>query len=162
MKTSSSQVERLDGSSLRINIILARYNNAIGEELLKNCLATLQKNFVRSITIHRVPGCLETPLATQKVIQYQKPDVVIVLGVVIRGDTFHFEMVCQESYRGLMEVMLKTKIPVICGILTVNSLAQAKERSSSKKMNKGKEYAFTAIEMGLLIKNLRREGKKLQ
>lgn len=152
MKLKSS-LPKLQGKNLRIAIILARFNDEIGNELYNNTLLTLIDNGVapKSIDTFRVPGALETPLASQMIAEKRSHDAIIVLGVVIRGDTYHFELVCQESYRGLMEVSLTYDLPVIFGILTVNTLEQALDRVQEKKMNKGKDFAEAALEMALLM-----------
>ena len=99
-------------------------------------------------------GAYELPYATQQVAMTGDYDAVIAIGVVIRGDTPHFDYVCAESSRGLMDVSLKHNLPVIFGILTVNTEEQAEERANPNKMNKGGEAAATAIEMINLTRKL--------
>ena len=153
MKTPSSK-PKLSGKSMRIAIILARYNDGIGGELLKNTRAALISHGVKAsdIKVVRVPGAMELPLAAKLAARANNCDAIIALGVVIKGETAHFEHVCRESLRGLMDVGLETLTPVIFGVITAYSVAQARERADKNKLNKGREYAETAIEMaGLKI-----------
>jgi len=149
MKTSTSKPATINGKGLRIAIILARYNDAIGGELLKNTHATLIEHGVgeSNIKVLRVPGALELPLAAKIVAKEKNYDAIIALGVVIKGETAHFEHVCEQSLRGLMDVGLQTETPVIFGVITALTEAQAHDRADSDKLNKGREYAKTAIEM---------------
>ncbi|MFA5829098.1 MAG: 6,7-dimethyl-8-ribityllumazine synthase [Candidatus Gracilibacteria bacterium] len=155
MKTSQSKA-KLNGKPFKIAIILARYNDDLGSELLENTTATLLKNGViaKNIDVIRVPGALEIPLAAQMIAQNKSHQAIIALGIVIKGETAHFEHVSQQSHNGLMQVSLEQKIPVIFGILTVNNLKQATDRISKTKLNKGQEYAEAAIEMAQLLQKL--------
>jgi 6,7-dimethyl-8-ribityllumazine synthase len=130
----------LDGSKLKIAIILPRFNDNIGDILYKNTIENLPVN----PRLIRVPGALEIPFAAQKIAK--KFDVIIALGAIIKGDTAHFDIVCQQSARGIMDVSLKTKTPIINGILTCYTEEQAIERAKEK----GKEFAESAIEIALL------------
>jgi 6,7-dimethyl-8-ribityllumazine synthase len=149
MKTSSSKPSALNGKYLRIAIILARYNDSIGSELLKNTHDTLVEHGVgeSNIKVLRVPGALELPLAALIIAKEKIYDAIIALGVVIKGETAHFEHVCEQSLRGLMDVGLETETPVVFGVITAMNEAQARERANKDKLNKGREYAETAIEM---------------
>ncbi len=151
MKISHSSAPDLSGKNLRIAIVLCRYNDHIGEELFRNTEKELLASGVRknNITLVRVPGALEAPLAVQFLAEKKQFHGIITLGAVIKGATAHFEHVCTETYRGLMDVSLRTRTPVIFGILTVQNERQALERASEKKLNKGKEYAEAAIEMAM-------------
>jgi len=130
----------LDGSKSRIIVILSEFNNHIGENLLKNTLDELAKHETTDIEVIRVPGAMEIPLTAQKVINEKSPDAVIALGVVIKGETSHYEHVSRESINGLMTVSLKTNTPIIQGILTTLTEEQAKRREIL-----GKEYAQSAL-----------------
>jgi 6,7-dimethyl-8-ribityllumazine synthase len=155
MKISQSTPPSLNGKNLKIAIVLCRYNDHLGNELLQNTQETLLTHGVitKNIEIFRIPGALEAPLATQFLAEKKKYDAIITLGLVIKGSTAHFEHVCTQSYRGLMDVSLQTKTPIIFGILTVNNEKQAIERVSKKKLHKGKEYAEAAIEMATLLRS---------
>jgi 6,7-dimethyl-8-ribityllumazine synthase len=157
MKISQSKAKKLQGKGLKIAVILSRFNDDIGNELLKNTETTLLKNGVatQNIKVVRVPGALEIPFAAQIVAKRKKYDAIIALGVVIKGATPHFEYVSQECYRGLMEVSLKNEVPIIFGVLTVLNEKQARERTSKNRMNKGEEYALAALEMARFSRNLK-------
>jgi len=141
--------KNLKGKSLHIGIVLSRFNPEIGEGLLKACLGELSKQGVaeENLTLVTVPGALETPLALQKMAQNKTYDALIALGAVVRGDTFHFEIVALESARGINAVQLDTGVPIANAILTTDTDAQALERMQEK----GKDAALVAIEMANLL-----------
>lgn len=137
----------VDCRKLKFTIIAPYFNEELVRELYKNCEKELlacgvQKENIKTL---RVAGTLEIPFAAQKAVKKFKPNVVIALGAVIRGDTNHYDLVCQTSFRGIMEVQLKTNTPIVFGILTCENLAQARKRASAKDLNKGKSFARTAI-----------------
>ncbi len=154
MKISENNPINLNGKPFRFAIILARFNDKLGLELLKNTKETLIANSVKEkrIEIFRVPGALEIPIAASLLAQKHRYHAIIALGVVIKGATPHFQHVSQQCYRGLMDVSLCSDTPVIFGVLTVNNEKQAKERVAKKGLNKGKEYAEAAIEMATLLR----------
>jgi len=154
MKTSKSTPEKLNGKPFKFAVILSRYNDDIGNELLKNTRETLLKHGTKekNIELFRVPGALEIPITANALALKDKYDALICLGVVIKGETPHFELVANECYRGLMDISLCSDTPIIFGILTTNTIKQAKERAAKSKMNKGKEFAEGAIEMAMLLK----------
>ena len=154
MKISESTPIKLNGKPFRFAIILSRFNDKLGLELLKNTKETLMANGVKEkrIEIFRVPGALEIPIAANLLAQKHRYNVIIALGVVIKGATPHFQHVSQQCYRGLMDVSLYSDTHVIFGVLTVNNEKQAKERFAKKGLNKGKEYAEAAIEMAMLVR----------
>ena len=138
----------LDGSDLRIGIVMSRFNVDIGEGLLGACTAELKKNGVldSNILIVTVPGALEIPLTLKRMAMSDQFDALIALGAVIRGDTYHFEVVANESARGLVTVQLEAEIPIANGILTTDDEDQAIARMSTK----GMESAQVALEMANL------------
>lgn len=142
----------LQGQGLRIGIVLSRFNNEIGDGLLSACKAELLKLGVADddITVATVPGALETPLVLLHMANTEKFDALIALGAIIRGETYHFEVVSNESARGISEVQLATGIPVANAVLTTEDDDQALERMSVK----GAEAASVAIEMVNLLKQL--------
>lgn len=157
MKISSSQPSFQDTKNFKIVIVISRYNDSLSNVLLENTLKTLKKHHLqdKNIEIIQVPGALEIPFTVKKIIQASSHyDAVITLGLVIKGDTYHFDLVCNESYRALMDLSLSSPIPIIFGILTVNNIAQAEERISEKKLNKGAEFALSALEMISLNKKV--------
>ena len=154
--TSKSDLERiepdLNGSGLRIGIVVGRFNEEVGESLLASCTAALTKNGVSAAAIRvvNVPGALEIPLALQKLANTGKYDALIALGAVIRGETYHFEIVANESASGITMVALDTGVPVANGILTTEDDDQAIARVSQK----GADCALAAIEMANLLKKI--------
>jgi 6,7-dimethyl-8-ribityllumazine synthase len=140
----------LDGSELRIGIVMSRFNTDEGQGLLSSCTATLTKQGVPpgNMTIATVPGALEAPLVLQKMAQTRRYDALIALGAVIRGETYHFEIVSNESSSGIASVQLETGVPIANGILTTENDDQALARM----MEKGADCALAAIEMANLLK----------
>ncbi len=145
-------VKNLNGTELRIGIVQSRFNTVICEGLLSSCMAKLAEQGVhqKNITLVSVPGALEIPLLLQHMAQSRKYDALIALGAVIRGDTYHFEIVANESARGVSEVQLHSGIPIANAILTTDTDQQAVERMQVK----GAESALVAIEMANLLKGL--------
>ena len=142
----------LSGKGMRIGIVLSRFNRDIGDGLLGACIEALRQLGVHDedVTLASVPGALETPLVLNKMALSGKFDALIALGAVIRGDTYHFEVVANESARGISEVQLATGVPVANAILTTDNDDQALVRMSVK----GAEAATVAIEMVNLLKSL--------
>jgi 6,7-dimethyl-8-ribityllumazine synthase len=142
----------LDGKGLRIGIVVGRFNREVGEGLLAACTAALTKQGVRAsdIRVVTVPGALEVPLALQKMANTGHFDALVALGAVIRGETYHFEVVSNESASGITTVALDTGVPVANGILTTNDEEQALQRVAQK----GEDCALVAIEMANLMKKL--------
>ena len=142
----------LRGAGLRIGIVLSRFNPEVKEALLAACTAALKKHGVlaRDIRVITVPGALEVPLALQKMANTGKYDALIALGAVIRGETYHFEVVANESAGGITTVALDTGVPVANGILTTDSDDQAAARVSQK----GADCAAAAVEMANLLKKI--------
>ena len=142
----------LNGAGLRIGIVMGRFNPEVGEGLLSSCAAALEKNGVSKsdVRIVTVPGALEIPLALQKMANTGRFDALIALGAVIRGETYHFEVVSNESASGITTVALDTGLPIANGILTTNGDAEALARMAVK----GEECALVAIEMANLLKRI--------
>ena len=138
-------------------IVVARFNSFIAESLLDGATDTLQRigNVAeQDITVIRVPGAFELPLAVQRVAASKKYDGIIALGAVIRGGTPHFEYVSGECTKGIAQVMMQHDIPVAFGVLTVDSIEQAIERAGTKAGNKGSEAAMSTLEMVNLLTKL--------
>jgi len=142
--------KNLNGAGMRIGIVQSRFNEVICEGLLASCRMQLAQQGVSDadITLTSVPGALEIPLVLQAMAQSQKFDALIALGAVIRGDTYHFEIVSNESARGVSEVQLHSGVPIANAILTTDNDRQAEERMNIK----GAEAALVAIEMANLLK----------
>ncbi|QGX39110.1 6,7-dimethyl-8-ribityllumazine synthase [Permianibacter aggregans] len=140
----------------RYAIVVARFNSLIGEALLSGALDALKRHGVQesNITVVRAPGAYELPLVCDKLAGSQNYDAVIALGAVIRGATYHFEIVAGDSAKGLSNVSLQTGVPVINGVLTTDTIEQAIERAGTKAGNKGADAALAAIEMVSLLKQI--------
>ena len=141
---SNTRAERM-----RVGIVLSRFNAKVGEPLLEGALRALADAGAEasSITVVSVPGALETPLALQRMAQSGDYDALIALGAVVRGETFHFEIVANESASGLASVQLEFGIPIGNGILTTDTEEQALARAGVK----GREAAMAAVEMANLL-----------
>lgn len=139
-----------NGTGLHIGIVQARFTNPIGIELVKACTDRLVKLGVNDndITLATVPGALEVPLVLQSMARSGKFDALVAIGVVIRGETYHFELVSNEAAAGVSRISLEQQIPIANAILTTENDAQALARM----YNKGSEAAVVAIEMANLLK----------
>ena len=144
-------------ASARFGIAVARFNSFIVDRLLEGALEALQKHGVmeRDITVVKVPGAYELPLAVKMMLDQNTYDGIIALGAVIRGGTPHFEYVAGECVKGLSQASLDASLPVSFGVLTVDTIEQAIERAGTKAGNKGAEAAMTAMEMVSLSRQLK-------
>lgn len=138
----------LAGAGLRVGVVMARFNKEVGEGLLSGCCHELKRLGVGDVTLATVPGALEIPLTLQTMAQSGKFDALVALGCVIRGETYHFEVVSNESSRGVTDVQLNAGIPIANAILTVENDDQAQVRM----LQKGTEAAQCAVEMANLLK----------
>ncbi|MFI2811438.1 6,7-dimethyl-8-ribityllumazine synthase [Microbulbifer sp. JSM ZJ756] len=134
-------------------LLVSRWNSFVVESLKEGALDTLRRKGIKEedITIYYAPGAFEFPLAAKKLAASGRYDAIIALGAVIRGGTPHFEYVAGECTKGLAQVSLDSGVPVTFGVLTVDSIEQAIERSGTKAGNKGCEAAETALEMVSLL-----------
>jgi 6,7-dimethyl-8-ribityllumazine synthase len=145
----------LDGKGLRVAIACGRFNDVITERLLKGARSTLETLGAERIEEVWAPGAFELPLVAKALAESGAWDAVITLGAVIRGGTPHFEYVAGECAAGVLRVGLDTGVPVVFGVLTVDNVEQAEERSVDGPGNKGAESAETAIEMAQLLRDIR-------
>ncbi len=134
---------------MKVGIIASRFNSFIVQKLLDGAVDGLVRHGVeeRNIDAAWVPGAFEIPLMAQKMAESGKYDAVICVGAVIRGATSHYELVTNESAKGIAQVSMKTGVPVLFGIITTENIEQAIERAGSKAGNKGYDCALSAIEM---------------
>jgi len=148
---------KLEAKGYKFGIIVGRFNSFIGERLLEGAIDALIRHGAedKDISVARVPGAFEIPLAAKKMANGGNYDAVIALGAVIRGSTPHFDYVSSEVTKGVAAVSLDSGLPVIFGVLTVDTIEQAIERAGTKAGNKGFEAAVTAIEMVNLLKVLK-------
>jgi 6,7-dimethyl-8-ribityllumazine synthase len=140
---------KLDGSGLRVGIVVSRFNNLITERLLEGALDRLRRSNVAddAVDVCRVPGAFEVPKAAKVMADTGRYDGVVALAAVIRGATPHFEYVASEVSKGLARVNLDASVPVTFGVITADTVDQAMERAGSKAGNKGAQAAESLIEM---------------
>jgi 6,7-dimethyl-8-ribityllumazine synthase len=143
---------KLVGEGLRVGLVRARFNDAITQRLAQACLAELERLDVDPADVRHVtvPGALEVPLALKAMAESGEFDALVALGCVIRGETYHFELVCNESAAGVTRVALDHRVPVANAILTVENEAQAWARADDK----GRDAARVAVEMAKLLEDL--------
>ena len=154
---AAARAEELQAGDLKIAIVVARFNAGITEKLLEGAVEAWQNCGGDASTLHiaRVPGAFELPIAAQSFAQTKKFDAVICLGCVIRGDTDHYNYVCDQAASGIMRVGLDFKLPVIFGVLTTDNLQQAQDRAGGKDGNKGADALWAAIETANLLQQIR-------
>jgi 6,7-dimethyl-8-ribityllumazine synthase len=152
----------LTAQNLRIALVVSRFNDFITEKLLAGALAALKRHGGDPDThdVVWVPGAFEIPVVCDRLASSGQYDALIALGAVIRGSTAHFDYVAGEAAKGISAVALKYGLPVIFGVLTVDTLEQAIERAGSKMGNKGYEAAVAAIEMANLLRDLPKSKPK--
>ena len=156
MKDITTIEGRFTDAAGRYAIVVARFNSFVVEALLEGAIDALVRHGVnaKDIQVYRVPGAWELPVAAKRLAEKGGVDAIITLGAVIRGGTAHFEYVAGEAAKGIASVQNSTGIPVTFGVLTVDTIEQAIERSGTKAGNKGAEAAMTAMEMVSLFKQL--------
>ncbi|MDO8445326.1 MAG: 6,7-dimethyl-8-ribityllumazine synthase [Deltaproteobacteria bacterium] len=156
---------KLNAAELKFGIVVSRFNSFISERLVEGAVDALVRNGAKDgdITIAKVPGAFEIP-ATARILSGKGYDAIICLGAVIRGSTPHFDYVASEVSKGVAQVSMDSKIPIIFGVLTTDNIEQAIERAGTKSGNKGWDAAVTAIEMVNLYRELgskpSRRGRK--
>jgi len=147
---NKGQAEELDGQFLHIGIVQARFNEDITNALAKACIEELEALGVTSIDHVMVPGALEVPVALQAMAERAEYDALIALGCIIRGETYHFELVANESGAGVTRVGMDYHVPIANAILTTEDMPQAVARQTDK----GRDAARVAVEMALLLESL--------
>ena len=143
-------------ATAKVTIVVARFNGFVVESLLEGAIDTLKRHGVSedNISVVRVPGAFEMPLATKRVAQSKSCDAIITLGAVIRGGTPHFDFVAGECASGIARISLEENLPIAFGVLTTDTIEQAIERSGTKAGNKGADAAMSALEMVSLMRKL--------
>lgn len=144
------------GGSIKVAIVVARFNEFITSKLLGGAIDSLKRHGVEDedITVAWVPGAFEIPILCDKLASSKEYDAVIALGAIIRGSTSHYDLVCNEAAKGIAQVQMKTGVPVLFGVITTENIEQAIERAGSKAGNKGSECGEAAIEMVNLIRQI--------
>ena len=147
-------VGALEGRGVRVALACGRFNGGVTTRLIDGALDALAHHGVdrNDVVIAWAPGAFELPLVARGFALSERVDVVITLGAVIRGDTGHYDFVAGECARGVQDVQLATGVPVVFGVLTTDTVAQALERSRPDESNKGRECALTALEMVNLLR----------
>jgi 6,7-dimethyl-8-ribityllumazine synthase len=148
---------KLDASGMRFGIVVGRFNDFVAQRLLEGSVDALVRHGASEddLTVVWVPGSFEIPLAAQELADQGRCDAIICLGVVIRGETPHFDFVAGEASRGVGGIGLKARIPTAFGIVTTETLEQAIDRAGGKHGNKGADAALAAVEMVSLLRSLR-------
>ena len=144
------------GKGKKYAVVVSRFNDFISRRLLEGCLRELRECGVpkSSVTVAWVPGSVEIPVTALRFAKKKTIDAVICLGAVIRGETYHFEMVCRSVTDGITQAALLTGKPVVFGVLTTETVEQANRRSEADGDNKGRDAAQTAVEMANLLKRI--------
>lgn len=147
---------KLIAEGAKFGIVASRFNEFIVSRLLSGALDALRRHGAREedITAIWVPGAFELPLAAKRMAACGKYDAVICLGAVIRGATSHYDLVCNETAKGIAQVGLQTGVPVLFGVVTADNIEQAVERAGTKAGNKGFDAAVSAIEMVNLLRQV--------
>lgn len=164
MTTAGSPVDdrrgQVDATGVRVAVVCARFNASITDSLLRGALEALQEHGASPDEVEtvRVPGAWELPSTAQRLVDTDRFDAVITLGCVIRGETPHFDYVCDEASRGLGAVARAAAIPVVFGVLTTDDEAQAQARSGEGRDNKGYEATMAALEMVEVYRRIRSES----
>ena len=145
----------MNAEGLKFAVVVSRFNDFLTSRLLEGAVDTIKRHggLEKDITVVKVPGSYEIPVVCER-LAAGKYDAIVCLGAVIKGETPHFDLVAQETAKGIAEVSLKHKLPVIFGVVTAENLEQAIERAGVKHGNKGADAARSAIEMANLFKHL--------
>lgn len=145
---------RLSAEGLRVAIVASRWNDFVVSRLIGGAVDALQRLGAQtdSITIVRVPGSFELPVAARRLAMSGDYDALICLGAIIRGETSHNEHIASQVFKGIAQVQLETNLPVALGVITADNLEQAIDRAGAKSGNKGFEAAMTAVELASLFR----------
>ncbi|MCW5786469.1 MAG: 6,7-dimethyl-8-ribityllumazine synthase [Nitrospira sp.] len=148
-----------DATGLTFGLVASKFNKFVTSRLLTECVKALSNAGVAddAIEVVRVPGAFEIPLVARQLARSGRFDAVICLGAVIRGDTPHFEYISTEVSRGILQASMESNVPVIFGVLTTDTVAQAIERADPDKLNRGADAAKTAIEMVNVMRLLKKD-----
>lgn len=154
--TAGLSQDEISAKGLRLALVVSRYNKEICDGLMQGAIKELERLGLPSgeLMVHRVPGAFELPLLAKLLAETGNIDGIICLGVVVRGETAHFDFVCQGATQGLQSAMLQTGVPMGFGVLTTDTQAQAQARAQDDEHNKGLEAAQTVVEMVILKKRI--------
>ncbi|NJE08944.1 6,7-dimethyl-8-ribityllumazine synthase [Thermococcus sp. M39] len=143
------------GEGLKIGILVSRFNDLLTKELLDGALDCFKRHGVENIDIFKVPGAFEIPFIAKELAKKGSYDAILALGAVVKGETYHFELVANEVAKGVAHINLTYETPVIFGVITVDDEIQGLDRAGIKS-NKGFEYALATLEMANLKKKLKK------
>jgi 6,7-dimethyl-8-ribityllumazine synthase len=151
-----------NATGLRVGIVVAKFNRSVTSKLLSSCVEELTKQKVKAedIEVVRVPGAFELPLVARTMARSGRFNAVICLGAIIRGDTPHFDYISAEVSRGIGQAALDADVPIIFGVLTTHTIAQAVERAEPAKFNRGGAAATSAIEMAGVMRKLKGSAER--
>lgn len=149
-------VGQLNATELRLGIVVSRFNSVITEKLLEGAMDTFRMHggSAERVTVVRVPGSFEIPVAAQRLARSGQCDAIVCLGCLIRGETKHFDFLAEEVTRGIDEVGLREDLPVSYGVVTSDSVEQAMNRAGLKHGNKGVDATLAALEMSSVLQQL--------
>jgi len=147
---------KLDATGLKVAVVASRFNDFITGKLIEGALDCLVRHGAEEtgISVYRVPGSFELPLAAQKIARSGEVDAIVCLGALIRGQTPHFDYIASEVTKGIAQISLESGLPVTFGVIMADSLEQAIDRAGAKTGNKGFEAAASAIEMANLLREI--------
>lgn len=143
------------GEGLKIGIVISRFNDLLTKELLDGALDCFKRHGVENIDIFKVPGAFEIPFIAKELAKNESYDAILALGAVVKGETYHFELVANEVAKGVAHINLTYETPIIFGVITVDDEIQGLDRAGIKS-NKGFEYALATLEMANLKKKLKK------
>ena len=140
----------MSDKNYHITVVMSEFNKIVTDGLLKGAKKAFSKNNGKKLTVIKVPGAFEIPATTKKVASQLNPDAIVTLGAIIKGETKHFDFICNAVALGIKNLNIALDVPVIFGVLTDDTMLQAENRSGGKHGNKGVEAAITAIKMAVL------------
>jgi 6,7-dimethyl-8-ribityllumazine synthase len=149
---------KLDATGMRFGIVVGRFNDVVSQRLLEGAVDTLIRHGARDadLVVAWVPGSFEIPVAARELAEHANIDAIVCLGVVIRGETSHYDLVAGEAARGVAAVHATSGVPASFGVVTAENLEQALDRAGGKAGNKGADAALAAVEMVSLLRAIRR------
>ena len=151
-----------EAKDLKIGLAVSRFNEFVTRAMLEGALNELRRMNISESDLYVVwvPGAYEIPFVCESLIRSQSPDAIVAIGCIIKGETSHYEHIAQSVLNGLQTVALSNHIPIGLGVITVENLAQAMDRSGGKQGNKGRDAARSAVEMAQAVRRLQNKGAK--
>lgn len=152
----SDRVDEFAAQNVSVALVVSRFNEALCDQLLEGALSCLREHGAREedLEVFRVPGSFELPMVARRLAGSRRYAAVICLGVLIRGETAHFELVAAEVARGIGSASAATNVPILFGVVTAENIEQAEERAGGKMGNRGRDAALAALEMADVMRRL--------